>query len=153
MPLDLHLRDLLEADFPALFELQRDVASARMAAFGTRDTHASELAARWRGSRATGRTIVVDGAVVGFVASFMLEGKPNVTYWIAREQWGRGIASAALARFLQEVPERPLYASAARDNVASLRVLEKCGFTVTGSVMAFASARGQDVEEVFLQLG
>jgi RimJ/RimL family protein N-acetyltransferase len=152
MPLDLRLRDLLDDDFPALFELQRDAASARMAAFGTRDTHANELAARWRGSRAVGKTVVVDGAVVGFVASFLLEGKPNVTYWIARDHWGRGIASAALAGFLREVPGRPLYASAARDNKGSLRVLEKCGFVVTGSSLAFASARGQDVEEVFLQL-
>lgn len=152
MPLDLQLRDLLDSDFPALFELQRDQTSARMAAFGTRDTSADELAARWKGSRATGKTIVVDGAVVGFVASFSLEGKPQITYWIAREHWGRGIASTAVSRFLQEFRTRPLYASAARDNVGSLRVLEKCGFTVRGSEFAFASARGDDVEEVFLQL-
>jgi RimJ/RimL family protein N-acetyltransferase len=152
MPLDLQLRELLDSDFPALFELQRDVVSARMAAFGTRDSSAAELAARWRGSSATGRAIVVDAAVVGFVASFSLEGKPQITYWIARPHWGRGIASTALARFLDEFPVRPLYASAARDNVGSLRVLEKCGFTVVGSAPAFASARGQDLEEVFLQL-
>jgi RimJ/RimL family protein N-acetyltransferase len=152
VPIDLQLRDLLDTDFPALYELQRDESSARMAAFGTRDGSAAELEARWRGSSANGRAIVVDGAVVGFVASFSLEGKPQVTYWIARAQWGRGIASAALAMFLTQLPVRPLYASAARDNVGSLRVLEKCGFTVRGSAPAFASARGQDVEEVFLQL-
>jgi len=149
---DLQLRDLLDTDFPALFELQRDETSARMAAFGTRDTSAAELAARWRGSRADGRAIVMDGEVVGFVATFSLEGKPQITYWIARTHWGRGIASAALAVFLAQLPLRPLYASAARDNLGSLRVLEKCGFTVVGSAPAFASVRGQDVEEVFLQL-
>ncbi len=152
MPLDLQLRDLLDTDFPALFELQRDEVSARMAAFGTRDTSAGELAARWRGNAAVGKTIVVDRAVVGFVASYSHEGKPEITYWIAREHWGRGIASTALALFLRELRVRPLYASAARDNIGSLRVLEKCGFTVRGSAQAFASARGKDVEEVFLQL-
>src|SRR5208283_2114884 len=117
MPFDLHLRDLVDGDYPVLFELQRDPAASRMAAFGTRDPDAGELAARWKGSRAVGKAIVVDGAVVGFVASFLLEGEPQVTYWIAREHWGRGIASAALSRFLQGFPARPVYASAARDNV------------------------------------
>jgi L-amino acid N-acyltransferase YncA len=41
---------------------------------------------------------------------------------------------------------------AAKDNVASLRVLEKCGFTVVGYEKGFANARGEEIEEVILEL-
>jgi RimJ/RimL family protein N-acetyltransferase len=155
--IEIQLRDVIESDFPILLGHQRDEASARMAAFGTRDPDASELAARWKrvlaDKSAPQRAIVEGGNVVGFVASFMREGKPEVTYWIARSHWGRGIATAALSQFLQCATVRPIYASAAKDNVASLRVLEKCGFTIRGSGKAFASARGEEIEEVFLELG
>jgi RimJ/RimL family protein N-acetyltransferase len=50
------------------------------------------------------------------------------------------------------VKPRPLYARAAKDNIASLRVLEKCGFTIAGYERGFANARGEEVEEVVLEL-
>src|SRR4029453_19193159 len=74
------------------------------------------------------------------------------TYWIGREFWGRGIATQALAVLLSAVKTRPLYARAAKDNIASLRVLEKCGFTITGYERGFANARGEEIEEVVLEL-
>ena len=47
---------------------------------------------------------------------------------------------------------RPLYGRAAADNLGSLRVLEKCGFVRVGSERGFASARGEEIEEVILRL-
>ena len=79
-------------------------------------------------------------------------GKLEVTYWIGREFWGQGIATKALAALLSTVKTRPLYARAARDNIASLRVLEKCGFMIAGYERGFANARGEEVEEVVLEL-
>lgn len=154
--MEITLRDLTESDYPLLFALQRDAASARMAAFGTRDADPGALAARWKRSReggATQKAIVAGGDVVGFAGSFLHEGKPQVTYWVARSHWGRGIATAALSRLLQLVTTRPIYASAAKDNVGSLRVLQKCGFAIRGSERAFANARGEEIEEVLLELG
>ena len=55
-----------------------------------------------------------------------------VGYWIGREQWGRGIATAALSAFLEEIPERPLHALVHAENAGSIRVLEKCGFVQVG---------------------
>ena len=75
-----------------------------------------------------------------------------MSYWIGREFWGKGIATKALAVFLSAVKARPLYARAAKDNIASLRVLEKCGFAITGYERGFANARGEEVEEVVLEL-
>jgi hypothetical protein len=45
--------------------------------------------------------IEIDGRVVGHIASFDLEGRREVTYWIGRENWGRGIATRALQEFLK----------------------------------------------------
>ena len=77
------------------------------------------------------RTIVVDeAAVVGNVVSWVQDGHFEVGYWIGKEHWGKGIATRALAQFLDVVADRrPLYAWVAAHNLGSIRVLEKCGFT------------------------
>jgi len=154
--MEIHLRAVIESDFPIFFEYQCDPVSAWMAAFGTKDLDTDALAARWKQSLADGpttqRAVVVNGEVVGFVASFVRERQLEVTYWIARFHWGRGIATTALSQLLQCVAARPIYASAAKDNVGSLRVLAKCGFVVRRSARAFANARGEEIEEVFLEL-
>ncbi len=90
--------------------------------------------------------------VVGHVASYEQDGLPEVTYWLGREYWGRGLATAALRAFLQEELRRPMYGHAAKDNAASRRVLEKCGFRVTGEGRFFANARGGEIDEVVLVL-
>src|SRR3954467_8791343 len=72
------------------------------------------------------RTIVVDGEVAGHVVSFLRDGVGDreVGYWVASSMGGRGVASAALAAFLQEETRRPLIATVAVHNPASRRVLE-----------------------------
>mgnify|MGYP002354569524 FL=1 len=42
------------------------------------------------------RTVLYEGQVAGNVVSFILEGRREVGYWLGREFWGRGIATAAL---------------------------------------------------------
>ncbi len=150
----VRLRDTEDADFAIFFEYRADPVARTMAAFGTRDASASDLAARWKANTAgtVQKTVVSRGAVVGFAATFFREDKLQVTYWIDRAHWGRGIATRALEELLRAVPARPIYASAAADNAASLRVLQKCGFVITGSARAFAEAREGDVDEVFLEL-
>jgi RimJ/RimL family protein N-acetyltransferase len=124
------LRDVEESDLDSLFEHQRDPESVRMAAVPARDRAAFD--AHWARILADETTItkaiVVDGQVVGNVLSFMGDGRRLVGYWIDRHHWGKGIATAALARFLELVEIRPLYAHAAIANVGSTRVLERCGF-------------------------
>src|SRR5206468_2446209 len=94
----------------------------------------------------------IDGRVVGHIASFDLEGRREVTYWIGREDWGRGIATRALQEFLQLEATRPLYAGAASDNAASIRVLTKCGFVIVGEGRGFAYGRNEETDEVVLRL-
>jgi [ribosomal protein S5]-alanine N-acetyltransferase len=47
---------------------------------------------------------------------------------------------------------RPLHARVAYDNVASQRVLEKCGFRVVATERGFAEARSGEIEEFALRL-
>lgn len=151
------LRDTTEADLPLFFEWQRDPVANQMAAFTAKDpTDREAFRAHWtkilRDDAIIKKTILFGSRVIGSIARFEWLGRPNVTYWIGREYWGRGLATEALSQFLQDVKTRPLYASAAKDNLASIRVLQKCGFAITGSAKAFANARGEEIEEVTLEL-
>jgi RimJ/RimL family protein N-acetyltransferase len=102
-----------------------------MAAFPSRDRPAFD--AHWATNilgnpNAITRTILVDGRVAGNIGSWSQDGVRLVGYWIGKEYWGMGVATSALAAFLDDVTERPLYAHVVTHNIGSIRVLEKCGF-------------------------
>lgn len=98
------------------------------------------------------QTVLCEGEVAGYLASFEQCGHPSVSYWIGRAYWGRGVATSALSKFVRHVKERPLYARAAKDNAGSIRVLEKCGFVSCGEDKMFSNARGIEVDELVLRL-
>ena len=153
----LVLRAVEDRDLSVLFEHATDPDAIRMAAFTSSDfDDRAAFERRWARLRSDGsttnRVVEVDGRVVGHIASFDLEGHREVTYWIGREHWGRGIATRALQEFLQVEATRPLYAGAARDNSASIRVLIKCGFLIVGEGRAFAHGRNEETDEVVLRL-
>ena len=153
----IELRPVAPSDLPIFFEHGRDPVACRMAAFTAADPgDRAAFDAHWQRNLAkeanTMRTIVADGAVAGHIASFLREGDLEVTYWIDRTMWGQGIATGALSAFLDVVTERPIHARAAADNSASLRVLERCGFTPYGRDRGFANARGEEIEELILIL-
>ena len=77
-------------------------------------------------------TVVADGEVAGNIVLWEDQGDFLVGYWLGKDYWGKGIASAALGQFLAVTGERPLKAYVAKGNVASIRVLQKCGFTLIG---------------------
>ena len=70
-----------------------------------------------------------------------------------REYWGQGIASAALRQFLALIATRPLTAHVAKHNLASLRVLQKCGFTIAGEDTYSLTPNDAPCEEYILTLG
>jgi RimJ/RimL family protein N-acetyltransferase len=136
-----------------------DREATYMAAFTARDpTDREAFAAHWDRILADEtvmvRTVLLDAQVAGYVLSYETSGRPEVTYWLGKAYWGRGLATRALARFLaHENRTRPIYARVARDNAASRRVLKKCGFKVIGEDRGFANARGQEIDELILELG
>lgn len=151
------LRDVEEDDLPVFFQHQLDPEANRMAAFTLQDpSDLPVFMTRWArilsDESIVKRTITVDGDVVGSIMSFVQDGDTEVTYWIDRARWGQGIASQALAQFLDHLPTRPLRARAAKDNVGSTKVLQRCGFTIIGEDSGFAHGRGEVVEEFLLEL-
>jgi RimJ/RimL family protein N-acetyltransferase len=155
--MDVVLREVHDSDLPVFFRQMNDPEALRMAAFTPEDpADRDAFEDRWkriRASDAVNRTILADGDVVGSVAVYGEPGEREVTYWVDRAYWGRGVATAALRGLLEEVPERPLYARAAADNTGSRRVLEKCGFRFAARASGYAGARGEEIEEVVLTLG
>ena len=153
----VQLREVIDSDLPLFFEHQQDKVANHVAAFSaTNPDDRAAFDAHWRRIRSDPailmRTILADGAVVGYVAHFIQFGDPAVAYWLDRVVWGRGVATQALRLLLQEIPTRPLYGRAAKDNFASIRVMEKCGFVIIGQDSGYAEARGQEVDEVILRL-
>jgi RimJ/RimL family protein N-acetyltransferase len=98
------------------------------------------------------RAITADGVFAGTISSFVIDGDTEVTYWLDKQFWGRGIAGRALAQLLDLVPVRPLWARAASDNAGSLRVLRRAGFEITGVEISYAPGRGEEIEETILRL-
>jgi len=150
---DILLRDVTESDLPIFFEQQLDPDATEMAAFPARDRDA--FMAHWAKIMADDfvilKTILFDRQVSGNIVNFEMSGKQEVGYWIGKEYWGKGIATRALAAFLDHVKTRPLYAHVSKHNIGSRRVLEKCGFTIVGEDK-FSNARGEEVEELILRL-
>jgi RimJ/RimL family protein N-acetyltransferase len=151
------LRPVEDSDLGALFDQMRDPESVRMAAFTAKDPDDREAfdrhMAKVRAAPDTANYAVTrDGNLVGSIASFVIDGDTEVTYWIDRSVWGQGIASQALALLLDMIAVRPVYARAASDNLGSLRVLQKAGFTVIGTEISYAPARDAEIEETILRL-
>jgi RimJ/RimL family protein N-acetyltransferase len=154
---DVVLRDVVESDLLIFFEHQKDPDAIFMAAFTTKDpTSVSILKVQWKkildNENISKKTIIKNDQIVGHVLSFEQFDEREVSYWIGREYWGQGIASQALAKFLEHEKNRPLYARAAKDNYALIRVLEKCKFVVIGENKGYANARGKEIKEYILKL-
>lgn len=155
--MDITLREVRDSDLPAFWAQASDEQAQRMAAV-TRGYHYDRAAfdAHWAKVRsdpaAINRTVLADGEVAGHVAAFGPKEEREVTYWVDRAYWGHGVATAALAALLSLEHARPLHAHAAADNAGSIRVLQKCGFTVTGHGRIFSRARGEEIDEVALTL-
>jgi len=149
----IQLRDVSTDDLPIFFKQQLDPEANWMAAFTAKDpADRGAFDAHWAKVLAdkgiTIRTILYDGPVAGSVLCHNWGGEPEISYWLGREFWGKGIATQSLALFLQVVTIRPLTARVVKDNIASNRVLEKNGFSLTGEGKWFSNARGKEVDEL-----
>jgi len=169
------LREVQDNDLPILFEHQRDPQTVKMSAFPAREREA--FMAHWAKIRANPgvvlRTILFDGQVAGSIVSWEQDGWPafgwpgslqnaqtpgvpqthrEVGYGLGPEFWGRGIATRALAAFVQDLTQRPLFGYTAAHNLASMRVLEKCGFVRVGESQGVLNVGGELVTEVVYRL-
>lgn len=122
-----------------------------MAAFPSR--HRDAFMAHWKKIMAdpncAARAILFGGSVAGNIGAWT-DGKDRlVGYWIGREFWGRGIASSALVQFLSHETARPMTARVVQHNAASIRVLQKAGFTLVGEETFDLPGGGTEKEFLF----
>ena len=96
--------------------------------------------------------VPINAEIAGHLSIFEMSGEMEVGYWIGREHWGKGIATRALQLFLQSSTVRPLCAHVARHNVASIRVLEKCGFVEVERRAGHDEHADKVVEEILYRL-
>lgn len=151
---EVRLRQIEPDDLPTLFEFQLDAESNQMAF--TRPRSKSDFDAHWanalQDSSVVAKAIVVDGEFAGCVSCFKCDGVDSIGYWIGKDFWHRGIATKALRLLLEEVTIRPLHSRVAVENIASFRVLQKCGFQEVGREWSSATERYVECEEVVMKL-
>ena len=153
---NITLRNITVDDLDIFFSHLSDPDAIEMAAFTAEDPNdRNAFNSHWerlmKNESIVKKTILFEGDVAGHIMRFEQFGNTEVTYWIGKEYWGKGIVTDALKQFLSILDERPLYARAAKDNLASIRVLEKCGFVLLAVEKGFAKARGREIEEVVMK--
>lgn len=156
--MNVTLREVIDSDLPVLFGHQQHKPAQHMAAFVHEDpSDRAGFDAHWsklmNSDAILKRSILMDGLLVGHIISFDMMGDREITYWIDHHSWGKGIATAALGLFIDIEKTRPLNGRAAKDNVASIRSMEKCGFVLAAEERGFANARGEEIDEVVMVLG
>ncbi|WP_328990823.1 GNAT family N-acetyltransferase [Kribbella sp. NBC_01245] len=124
------LRPVEDDDVEIFHQYESDPEASRRAAFPARehDRFVAHFAKIRVDPTVTLRTVLADGEVAGNIVEWEQDGQHWLGYWFGRAFWGRGVGTAALRLFLDEVRVRPLYADPAEQNVGSVRLLEKVGF-------------------------
>ena len=153
------LRPIQPDDLDAFFTHQQHKPAQHMAAFIHEDPSSrTDFDAHWtklmNSDAILKRSIESDGQLVGHIMSFDMGGGDDqtreITYWIDHHHWGKGIATESIRLFLEIETTRPLHGRAAKDNTASIRSMEKCGFKLIAEERGFAHARGEEIDEVVM---
>jgi len=153
----LTLRPLRPEDAPAV---QRYCNNWKVARMTTRIPYPypDGLAEDWIAGQADGASddgayrfgIEYKGELVGVIGLERMRSDDfEVGYWIAEPWWGQGLATKAAHRVvafaLEDLRLDRLVAGHFEDNLASGRVLEKCGFRYSGEAREWSKARDGEV--------
>ena len=154
---EIKFRKTVVDDLELLFKFQLDKEAINLAAFTPKDSsdksaYLSKYTKLLSDPTVNNQTIITDNKIVGSIAKFEIDGKAEVTYWIDKKFWGKGIATKALEYLLTIEKTRPILGRVAFDNYGSQKVLEKCGFVKIGMDKGFANARQTEIEEFIYKL-
>lgn len=154
---EIKLRPTVAEDLDTLFLFQLDDEANHLAAFTSKDSmnreaYIAKFTRLLADPTVNNQTIMAGNAIVGSIAKFIMEGDAEITYWIDKPFWGKGVATKALKDFLAIETTRPIFGRVAFDNPGSQKVLEKCGFIKIGTDKGFANARQMEIEEFIYRL-
>jgi ribosomal-protein-alanine N-acetyltransferase len=144
-------------DLEWFFQFQLDKEAIHLAAFTPKDptdkpAYLTKYSKLLDEPTVNMRTILFDNKIVGSISKFEIDGDAEITYWIDKHFWGKGVTTTALKNFLTIENMRPIFGRVAFDNYGSQRVLEKCGFVKIAKDKGFANARGREIEELIYKL-
>ncbi len=155
--INITLTETEKDDLEAFFQFQLDKEANHLAAFTSKDpndkaAYMEKYTKLLEVPTVNMRTIKANNEIIGSISKFVLENEAEITDWIDRKYWGKGVATAALKDFLKIEQIRPIKARTAFDNYGSQKVLEKCGFIRIGKDRGFANARQTEIEEYIYKL-
>lgn len=153
----IKLRQTEKSDLEHFFQFQLDKDANFLAAFTAKDptdkdAYLKKYTKHLGDPTINMQTILVGETIAGSIAKFEIEGDAEITYWIDKNYWGKGIATTALKVFLTTEKMRPIFGRVAFDNLGSQKVLEKCDFVKIGTDKGFANARQTEIEEFIYKL-
>lgn len=153
----IELRPLDDDDLDAVFEMMRDREAIAMAAFTAQDPDDRAAFDAWIARERAAADVLClvvteNSGFAGTAAAFTVEGDREVSFWLARHAWGRGVATEALRLLISREPIRPLYARTAAHNAAAIAVLNKVGFTEVSRNVEVAPGVGREIEEIVFTL-
>lgn len=150
------LRDVQEDDLPVFMRQHRDREAYFMAALDFTEVPAddAQFMARWQkyvqNPGTVAKTILAGDEIAGYIYRYGEDDEKYVCVWLGKDFWGRQIATQALRLFIEHCcPIKALNAVTAKDNVASRRVLEKCGFGLVLEYKTYSNMRGGPVEACY----
>ena len=144
-------------ELESLFRFQLDEESRLLAAFMPKDPtnkalYLEKYKKLLKEPTVNMQTLFLENSIIGSISKFEMEGDAEITYWIDRPFWGKGIATTALRKFLGIESLRPIFGRVAFDNIGSRTVLEKNGFVRIGEDTGFANARQKEITEFIYKL-
>ncbi len=155
--MDIELKNTKTIDLEHFFRFQLDEKANYLAAFTSKDSSDKEAyIKKWTkllsDKTVNLKTILIENKIVGSISKYEIDGIAEITYWIDKAFWKKGIATRALTNFLKLEIKRPISGRVAFDNVGSIRVLEKCGFIRVGTDTGFSNARNVEIVEYIYRL-
>jgi ribosomal-protein-alanine N-acetyltransferase len=149
------LREFIDSDLETLVRLANNEVVSRYLAYTFPFPYTKSDGEWWisTGSRQNGvisRVIEYQGQFVGSVGIHPQVGwrshVAEIGYWVAQEHWHKGIAAAALAQMTDygftALQLRKLCAPVLAANIASMKVLEKCGYVLEGILKGEVQKQG-----------
>lgn len=140
--MSIRLRPLVPNDWPQVAAIYAEGLATGNATFET-EVPSWE---RWdAGHLKTCRWVAVlegDEAIVGWAALSPVSSRPvyagigEVSVYVAERAWGRGVGKTLLTKLVEDSEENGMWtlqAGIMAENVASIRLHERCGFRVLGT--------------------
>ncbi len=154
---EITLRKTILPDLEFFFLFQLDKEANYLAAFTAKDptdktAYLQKYTQLVNDPAINMQTILVGEIIVGSISKFEMEGRAEITYWIDKPFWAKGIGTQALTLFLNNETTRPIFGRVAFDNTSSQKVLVHCGFIKIGTDKGFANARQAETEEFIYKL-